>query len=176
MLSFRALITLALGSFSPNVYTRGVQTSGDLPSYALTYAPIIHLWSREEFWPSDPAIHLQHVAAKKDDFSNDTAAPNQLTLSNLDYPGSSESTYLTGNDDVETEPEWLRSTYGKPGYGGRSAAPSAIIAVDKVFYSIFYLSMSRFTTQYSKRAIYLGRDMLIYSTRSFTVSSVILYG
>lgn len=147
ILYLRTLVTLALHPYSTGVHTRAVQTSGDLPLYALTYAPIIHLWSKEDFWPSDPAIHLRHVTAKNDDWTNDTAAPDPLTLANLDYPGSSENTYLTGNDNVETEPEWLRSTYGKPHYR-KSAAPSAIIAVDKseligpgyvdIFYPFFY--------------------------------------
>ncbi|CUA69637.1 Vacuolar protein sorting-associated protein 62 [Saccharomyces cerevisiae S288c] [Rhizoctonia solani] len=144
----RSLLLLALKSISSRITTRAIQTSGDLPEYALVYAPIVYLWSQEEFWPSDPTIHLQHVTAKHSDFSNDTAAPYPLTIANLNYPGSNEDTYLTGNDGVETEPEWLRSTYGKPNAIGKSAAPSAIIAVDKgetigtgyvdVFYPFFY--------------------------------------
>lgn len=143
------LITLALKPFSSaNIHTREIKSSGDLPPYALTYAPIVHLWSQEDFWPSDPAIHLQHVTAKHQGFTNDTSAPSPLTLANLDYAGSSENTYLTSNDNVEDEPEWLRSTYGKPDCDGRSNAPSAIIAVDKseligagyvdIFYPFFY--------------------------------------
>ncbi|CAE6401042.1 unnamed protein product [Rhizoctonia solani] len=130
----RSLLLLALKSISSRI----------------TYSRHTNIWrfTREEFWPSDPTIHLQHVTAKHSDFSNDTAAPYPLTITNLNYPGSNEDTYLTGNDDVETEPEWLRSTYGKPNAIGKSAAPSAIIAVDKgetigtgyvdVFYPFFY--------------------------------------
>lgn len=135
------LIITALRPFSPaNIHTREVQSSGDLPSYALTYAPIVHLWSKEGFWPSDPAIHLQHVTAKHQGFTNDTSAPSPLTVDNLNYARSNESTYLTGNDNVEDEPEWLHSTYGKPGCDGKSDAPSAIIAVDKVLPFFDFLS------------------------------------
>ncbi|QRW12002.1 vacuolar protein sorting-associated protein 62 [Ceratobasidium sp. AG-Ba] len=126
------IVSLILTVFSPRPYSRGVQTSGDLPSYALTYAPIVHLHSQENFWPSDPSVHLNHVTAKLQNFSDDTSAPFPLTVSNLNYPGSNENVYLTGNDNVEDEPEWLRSTYGKPNHQGESAAPSAIIAVDKL--------------------------------------------
>ncbi|EUC63978.1 vacuolar protein sorting protein, putative [Rhizoctonia solani AG-3 Rhs1AP] len=145
----RSLLLLALKSFSSRITTRAIQTSGDLPQYALVYAPIVHLWSQEEFWSSDPTIHLQHVTAKHGDFSNDTAAPYPLTIANLNYLGSGEDTYLTGDDDVENEPEWLRSTYGRPDAAGRSAASSAVIVVDKgeaigtgyvdVFYPFFYI-------------------------------------
>lgn len=148
MPTFRALATLALISFSPNLYVHGLQTSGDLPSYALTYAPIVHLSSRERFWPSDPAVHLQHVTAKKVNFSDDAAAPRPLTLSNLNYPGSNNNTWLTSNDDVSKEPEWLLSNYGKPDNNGKSAALPAIIAIDKtdligpgyvdIYYAFFY--------------------------------------
>ncbi|KAG8729934.1 hypothetical protein FRC12_020605 [Ceratobasidium sp. 428] len=144
-----SLISFALGPFSPHSYSvRSVQTSGDLPLYALAYAPIVHLYSQETFWPSEPSVHLEHVTAKLEGFSNDTSAPFPLTVSNLNYAGSHESVYLTGNDNVEVEPEWLRSTYGKPNRGGRSVARSAIIAVDKgeligpgyvdIFYPFFY--------------------------------------
>ncbi|KAG8739751.1 hypothetical protein FRC12_016215, partial [Ceratobasidium sp. 428] len=144
-----SLISFALGPFSPHSYSvRSVQTSGDLPLYALAYAPVVHLYSQETFWPSEPSVHLEHVTAKLEGFSNDTSAPFPLTVSNLNYAGSRESVYLTGDDNVEDEPEWLRSTYGKPDRGGKSVARSAIIAVDKseligpgyvdVFYPFFY--------------------------------------
>ncbi|KAB5592400.1 putative effector protein [Ceratobasidium theobromae] len=150
MLASSALVALAFGSFAPNFYAHGLQTSGDLPSCALTYAPVIHLSSREGYWPSDPAVHLQHVIAKKNDGSIDKAAPNPLTLANLNYRGSNENTWLTSKDDITVEPkaEWLRSTYGKPGKGRKSAAPATIIVIDKsdiikpgyvdVYYSLFY--------------------------------------
>ncbi|KAB5592401.1 putative effector protein [Ceratobasidium theobromae] len=150
MLASSALVALAFGSFAPHFYAHGLQTSGDLPSYALAYAPMIHLYSKEDYWPSDPAVHLQHVVAEKDDYTVDKAAPNPLTLANLNYRGSNENTWLTSKDNITVEPkaEWIRSTYGKPGKGGKSAAPATIIVIDKsdiikpgyvdVYYSLFY--------------------------------------
>jgi hypothetical protein len=147
-----SLLLLALRSFSSSVTTSSIQTSGDLPKYALVYAPVIHLWSQEDFWPSDPSIHLQNVTAKRGDSNNDTAAPYPLTIANLNYPNSSADTYLTGNDDVETEPEWLRSTYGKPDPLGKSEAPSAIIAIDKVSYLTFLAVQSYIGGSFAERS------------------------
>lgn len=72
---------------------------------------------------------------------NYAAVGSGVTLENLDtFPSDA---YLTSDDNVQTDPSWLVSTYGKPNGSGYSAAPATIIVVDKgdiidVFYFYFY--------------------------------------
>ncbi|KAL2031091.1 hypothetical protein VTO58DRAFT_106442 [Aureobasidium pullulans] len=74
----------------------------------------------------------------ENDFKNVSTSVTLQTLNNFD-----SSTYLTSYDNVENNPAWLTSTYGKPDSKGYSAAPATIIAVEKngfvdVFYFYFY--------------------------------------
>ncbi|THW17918.1 hypothetical protein D6D24_03664 [Aureobasidium pullulans] len=137
-LSF-ASVTLALVSIAPafaapagNLLKRAA-----IPSYALTYAPYTYLQSGEGWFPSDIATHVKHMSVEND-FKNVSTSVTLQTLNNFD-----SSTYLTSYDNVENNPAWLTSTYGKPDSKGYSAAPATIIAVEKngfvdVFYFYFY--------------------------------------
>jgi len=104
----------------------------------LTYAPHAFLYSGEEWWPSDITTHLAHTTPEID-FK---AVGASATVNNL----SSVSTdaYLTSNDNVEDNPDWLVSTVNKPDSSGYSSAPATIICSDKgdigvdCFYFYFY--------------------------------------
>ncbi|KAJ9141668.1 Vacuolar protein sorting-associated protein [Pleurostoma richardsiae] len=85
----------------------------DIPDYVLRHAPLVHLFSGENFWPADIAEHVQHMTP----FVNGSVvnASEPLSLANLhklDLPGR---TFLTSIDDVEERPEWLHSHGGIPG-------------------------------------------------------------
>lgn len=97
---------------------------------------------QEGYWPSDIAVHIQHVTPKKDD---GTQLDTSVTLKTVSkYDGS---TYLTSKDGQEDHDSiaWLTSTYGKPdGNGVASSAPATIVVVEKengildAFYFYFY--------------------------------------
>lgn len=108
-----------------------------LPAYALTYAPYTYLQSGEAWFPSDVATHVKHMSVESN-FKNVSTTVSLATLNT--FPSSD---YLTSYDNVETNPAWLTSGYGKPNSKGYSAAPATIIAVEKngfvdVFYFYFY--------------------------------------
>lgn len=137
-LSF-ASVTLALVSIAPALAAPAgnLLKRAAIPSYALTYAPYTYLQSGEGWFPSDIATHVKHMSVEND-FKNVSTSVTLQTLNNFD-----SSTYLTSYDNVENNPAWLTSTYGKPDSKGYSAAPATIIAVEKngfvdVFYFYFY--------------------------------------
>lgn len=126
-------ITPALAAPTSNLLKRATT----LPAYALTYAPYTYLQSGEAWFPSDVSTHLKHMSVE----SNFVNVSTTVSLATLNTFPSSD--YLTSYDNVETNPAWLTSGYGKPNAKGYSAAPATIIAVEKngfvdVFYFYFY--------------------------------------
>jgi hypothetical protein len=115
-----------------------VERATSLPSYVLTYAPYSHLWSQEEWWPSDVATHVQHVVPEV----NFAPVAPSVTLENISSLAG--NVYLTSKDNVENNPAWLLSALNEPTSTGYSAAPATIIAVQKsggivdAFYFYFY--------------------------------------
>ena len=85
------------------------QVLHEIPQYILDYAPLVHLYSGEQFWPCDMAEHLFHVTPEL----NYTPVQGRLqysNLSNLDRLNEYEHgrhVYLTSNDNVEDRPDWL---------------------------------------------------------------------
>ncbi|KAL1961831.1 hypothetical protein VTN77DRAFT_1000 [Rasamsonia byssochlamydoides] len=81
----------------------------EIPSYVLEYAPLVHLFSREQFWPGDIAEHLVHTPPRL----NYTPVEEQWqhpTLRDLDQLNQWEQgrhVYLTSNENVEDRPDWL---------------------------------------------------------------------
>jgi hypothetical protein len=81
-----------------------------IPQYVLDYAPLIHLYSEEQFWPCDVASHLQHTMP----FLNYTPLEEEgredmhYGLAELGRLGRyGRDIYLTSDDNVETRPDWL---------------------------------------------------------------------
>ena len=132
----------------------------EIPQYVIDYAPLVHLFSGEQFWPCDIAEHLFHVTPEL----NYTPVQGRLqysNLTNLDQLNLFEHgrhVYLTSNDNVEDRPEWLGGEKNIPDEfdfdggdddedddakfetlamirkrngGGRSNAPAVLVAVDK---------------------------------------------
>jgi hypothetical protein len=100
---------------------RGVQATGvsrvrildEVPDYVLDHAPLVHLYSGENFWPSDIAEHIRHMRPYVDGDSANTSKP--LHLGNLGSLESQNGTvFLTSQDDVETRPQWLHSRAAIP--------------------------------------------------------------
>lgn len=128
----------------------------EIPQYVLDYAPLVHLYSEEQFWPCDIKEHLFHVTPELN-YTPIRGLP-QLNLSNLDQLNQFEKgrhVFLTSNDNVEERPDWLggqinipddfrddsktahsksRATSArlrKQSHGGHSDAPAVLLTVDK---------------------------------------------
>lgn len=149
-----------------NVITRPEDLSNEsrilheIPQYVLDYAPLVHLYSEEQFWPCDIAEHLFHVTPEL----NYTPIEDRLQYSNLTNLNdlnefeNGRHVYLTSNDNVEERPDWLGGQKNIPNHfsdgeetiqttrngarpgskktvsrnhGGRSAAPAVLITVNK---------------------------------------------
>ena len=138
MFIYYCLSLLVASCFTVSALPSSKVKRDTLPDYALTYAPYSHLYSGEQWWPSDTSIHLQHVTPEV----NYVPVSENATMENLDTFAT--DVYLTSNDNVETNPAWLTSGYGTPTNTGYSAAPATIIAAPKsegivdVFYFYFY--------------------------------------
>jgi hypothetical protein len=104
-------------------------------------APILYLHSKEEHFPTDLSTFLSHTTPKIN-YAAVPNTPNPLTLSNLSQLGS--DVYLTSNDDVTTNPAWLKGTAPDGDGAIRSAKTATIIINEKkdnsidVFYFYFY--------------------------------------
>ncbi|KAH6675421.1 hypothetical protein B0J14DRAFT_362372 [Halenospora varia] len=88
----------------------------EVPQFVLDHAPLIHLYSKEEFWPSDIAEHLMHTTP----YTNHTSLHmnqtqhNVFNLDRLNEISRGRYLYMQSKTDVETRPEWLSSAYNKP--------------------------------------------------------------
>jgi hypothetical protein len=84
-----------------------------IPDYVLKYAPLVHLYSGEHFWPSDIADHVAHMAPYVDETPLNASIPlNLQSLHRLD--AETGSVYLKSEDDVESRPDWLHSSANIP--------------------------------------------------------------
>ncbi|KAL9593244.1 MAG: hypothetical protein Q9179_005995, partial [Wetmoreana sp. 5 TL-2023] len=73
----------------------------DIPQYVLDYAPLVHLYSGEKFWPCDIAEHLEHVTPYLN-YTPIKAISETSNLTNLDKLNDYNKgrfVYLTSNDD-----------------------------------------------------------------------------
>jgi hypothetical protein len=97
------------GKPSPENWTDDERVLREVPQYVLDYAPLVHLYSGEEFWPSDIAEHLYHITP----YLNYTPVqsrwqhPKLNDLDGLNKWEKGRFVYLTSNDNVEDRPEWL---------------------------------------------------------------------
>jgi hypothetical protein len=101
---------------SPGEWDGDPRVLKDVPQYVLDHAPLIHLYSGEQFWPSDIAEHLINTTP----FVNHTTmnmTNGQHTLYNLqklNQKVKGRHSFIASNDNVEDRPEWLASAYNKP--------------------------------------------------------------
>jgi hypothetical protein len=87
----------------------------DVPQFVLDHAPLIHLYSGEQFWPSDIAEHLAHTVAAANYTSLNSSIQYGLdNLHELHNITKGRYLYLKSMEDVEDRPMWLGSPYNKP--------------------------------------------------------------
>ncbi|KAL8822670.1 MAG: hypothetical protein Q9191_006594, partial [Dirinaria sp. TL-2023a] len=144
----------------PSDFSNDTRIISKIPQYVFDYAPLVHLFSGEEFWPCDIADHLDHVTPNLN-YTPILSRTENLNLTNLDQLNEwskGRNVYLTSDDNVEERPDWLggqknipdtpadpfsNTAHGRhphanprlkqkiPPVGGRSDAPAVLIVVDK---------------------------------------------
>jgi hypothetical protein len=102
------------GKLSPDDFADDDRVLKDVPQFVLDAAPLIHLYSKEEFWPSDIAEHLLHT----DPYANHTTLNiTNHTVNNLHQLNEGRRgryVFMQSQDDIESRPSWLGSSYNKP--------------------------------------------------------------
>jgi hypothetical protein len=95
----------------------------DVPQFVLDYAPLVHLYSKEPFWPSDMGEHLEHTTPylnwTKIERSENRTVDNIGDLNRID---KGRWVYLKSNDDIDlwkdkyikNLPAWLTSAHNIP--------------------------------------------------------------
>ena len=134
----------------PNNLFKGQRTTREIPQYVFDYAPLVHLYSGEQFWPSDIAEHLTHVTPNLNytPIQPTSTNPNLTNLDSLNEYSRGRYVYLKSDDNVEERPDWLASKKNIPNASshedagapknqrtdcrpGRSDAPAVLIVVNK---------------------------------------------
>ena len=95
------------GKTNPEEWSEYERELRKIPDYVLEYAPYVHLYSGEEFWPCDIADHLVHTTPHLNytPLQASSDHPNLTNLNELNEWG--RFVYLQSDDNVEERPEWL---------------------------------------------------------------------
>ncbi|KAK7618190.1 hypothetical protein IWX50DRAFT_702414 [Phyllosticta citricarpa] len=102
------------GKTSPDEWSQDERVLREIPQYVLDYAPLMHLFSGEKFWPCDIADHLFHTTPHLN-YTPIQARSDHPTLSDLEELNKfGRFVYLQSDDNVEERPDWL---------GGKSNVP-----------------------------------------------------
>lgn len=92
------------------------QEEREIPRYVLDHAPLIHLFSGEQYWPCDMAEHLIHTTPHLN-YTSLQATDDHPTIANLGKLNQwGRFVYLQSDDNVEDHPDWL---------GGETNIPTA---------------------------------------------------
>ncbi|KAH8727005.1 hypothetical protein GQ44DRAFT_705113 [Phaeosphaeriaceae sp. PMI808] len=117
------------------------QAQAGVPDYVLRYAPVVYLHSDDQYLPTDIKSFLDNTTPRVN--FNEVAGPSKpLTQENVNQLGN--DVFLTSNDDVTKNPEWIKGT--RPDASGKTngAITAAVIVNDKgngnvdAFYMYFY--------------------------------------
>ncbi|KKK12191.1 hypothetical protein ARAM_003812, partial [Aspergillus rambellii] len=87
-----------------------------IPDYVLEYAPLVHLFSGEQFWPCDIAEHLYHTTPMLNytPVQSEYDHPSLQDLDELNQWEGGRHVFLTSNDDVEGRPPWIEGEKNVP--------------------------------------------------------------
>lgn len=121
----------------------------DVPDYVFKHAPLVHLYSGEDFWPSDIKDHVEHMTVYHNNEPLNSTEQDIWDLHNLHHLNKyGYRIILRSNDDVESRPSWLHSHNNIPnpfkngdddrlppvrgkGRGPKGGEPSTWFDVDK---------------------------------------------
>lgn len=99
----------------PGDWDGSPQVLKEIPQFVLDNAPLIHLYSGEQFWPSDIRDHLTYLDPYENfteiDFGKRVNLDNMHELNN---GRRGKDLFMQSKDDVEDRPDWLSSAYNKP--------------------------------------------------------------
>ncbi|KAJ4349060.1 Vacuolar protein sorting-associated protein 62 [Ascochyta clinopodiicola] len=86
----------------------------EIPQYILDHAPLIHLYSGENFWPCDMTDHLIHTTPHLNytPLQATDDHPNVRSMNELNRWG--RFVYLQSDDNVEDRPKWLGGSTNIP--------------------------------------------------------------
>lgn len=83
------------------------QEEREIPQYVIDHAPLIHLFSGEQYWPGDMAEHLIHTTPHLN-YTPLQATDDHPLISNLGNLNKwGRFVYLQSDDNVEDRPDWL---------------------------------------------------------------------
>jgi Vacuolar protein sorting-associated protein 62 len=153
---------------APDAFENDTNLLSQIPQYVVDYAPLVHLYSGEEYWPCDIREHLYHITPQLN-YTPVLPSWRHPRLDNLDALNRWEygkHMFLTSDDNVEDHPEWLMGEKNIPAsttpssqrsehdfsaqvgaqktQGGRSDAPAVLVVVNKgngivdAFWFFFY--------------------------------------
>ncbi|KAK5164380.1 uncharacterized protein LTR77_010076 [Saxophila tyrrhenica] len=141
-----SLLLFAAGVLAAPLEKR--QAPSGVPDFALTYAPVAYLYSKEAYYPADIGSQLVNTQPQANYTPISNLSSRPLSLDNLDqlnaYGRGGQDVYLTSKDNVEDIPAWLRGA--KPDSNGlTNGAVSSTVIVNNhgsgmvdVFYFYFY--------------------------------------
>lgn len=89
----------------------------EIPQYVFDYAPYVHLFSKEKYWPANVAEHIAYTSQRLNSTELSGTARGILDLDELNSEDKSRSgmnVYLQSREDVEGHPEWLGGTPNIP--------------------------------------------------------------
>ncbi|KAK5137173.1 hypothetical protein LTR08_000678 [Meristemomyces frigidus] len=104
---------------NPDSWSQDERQLREIPQYVFDHAPYVHLFSGEDFWPSDVAEHLTHVSPRlnwttMNDMEVDRNLTNLHDLNDVDGGRHGRFMYLSSADNVEEWPSWLTSIHNVP--------------------------------------------------------------
>jgi hypothetical protein len=102
------------GRLKPGDFDGDERVLKDVPQFVLDHAPLIHLYSGEQFWPSHIADHLTHTTAYTNHTAMNVSACGLHNIDELDQQVRGRYVFMRSVDDVEDRPGWLGSAYNKP--------------------------------------------------------------
>lgn len=99
----------------------------EIPQYVLDYAPLVHLFPEEPFWPCDMAEHLLHITPELNytPIEDRLPAPNLTNLDMFNFYEKGRNVFLTSNDNVEDRPDWLAGDKNIPRANDNDTAPTS---------------------------------------------------
>jgi hypothetical protein len=88
----------------------------EIPDYVFDYAPLVHLYSKEQFWPGDIAEHLYHTTPhlNYDPIQSESKHSTLKDLDQLNQYQWGRPVFLTSNDDPASRPPWLEGEQNIP--------------------------------------------------------------
>ena len=97
------------GRSRPEDWSDDERVLREIPDYVFDYAPLVHLYSGEQFWPGDIAEHLIHTTPHLNytPVQARSEHPNLTNLNDLNRWNRGRFVYLTSDDNVEDRPDWL---------------------------------------------------------------------